>query len=186
MRAPLSWIREFTPVDAPVADLVAALNQLGLEVESVEQPGEEITGVVAGKVLDVVKHPDADKLSLVDVDFGAGQTRVVCGAPNVVAGMVAPYAPAGATLPGGFTLERRTIRGVVSDGMLLSARELGLGDDHSGIVSLDPASELGSDVRGILGLDDVIFDLVDHAQPARRDVHRGRRARARRPLQARR
>jgi phenylalanyl-tRNA synthetase beta chain len=159
MRAPLSWIREFTPVVAPVPELVAALNQLGLEVESVEQPGEEITGVVAGKVLAVTKHPDADKLSLVDVDFGAGETRVVCGAPNVVAGMVAPYAPAGATLPGGFVLERRKIRGVVSDGMLLSARELGLGDDHSGIVSLDATSEIGSDVRQILGLDDVIFDL---------------------------
>jgi phenylalanyl-tRNA synthetase beta chain len=159
MRAPLSWIREFTPVDAPVPELVAALNQLGLEVESVEQPGEEITGVVVGKVLAVTKHPDADKLSLVDVDFGAGETRVVCGAPNVVAGMVAPYAPEGATLPGGFTLERRKIRGVVSDGMLLSARELGLGDDHSGIVNLDAASELGSDVRASLGLDDVIFDL---------------------------
>lgn len=159
MLAPLSWIREFTPVTAPVPELVAALNQLGLEVESVEEPGREISGVVAGKVLEVVKHPDADKLSLVDVDFGAGQTRVVCGAPNVVAGMIAPYAPEGATLPGGFTLERRTIRGVVSDGMLLSARELGLGDDRSGIVSLDPGSELGADVRDILGLDDVIFEL---------------------------
>ena len=127
MRAPLSWIREFTPVDAPVAELVAALNQLGLEVDGVEQPGEEITGVVAARVLDVVKHPDADKLSLVDVDFGAGQTRVVCGAPNVVVGMVAPFAPSGATLPGGFTLERRKIRGQVSDGMLCSAKELGLG-----------------------------------------------------------
>ncbi len=159
MLAPLSWIREFTPITAPVPELVAALNQLGLEVERVEEPGREINGVVAGKVLDVVKHPDADKLSLVDVDFGAGRTRVVCGAPNVVAGMIAPYAPEGSTLPGGFTLERRTIRGVVSDGMLLSARELGLGDDHSGIVRLDPGSELGSDVRDILGLDDVIFDL---------------------------
>ena len=77
----------------------------------------------------------------------------------MVAGMVAPYTPAGATLPGGFTLERRKIRGVVSDGMLLSARELGLGDDHSGIVSLDPATEIGTDVREVLGLDDVVFDL---------------------------
>ncbi|MEX1007995.1 MAG: phenylalanine--tRNA ligase subunit beta [Acidimicrobiia bacterium] len=159
MLAPLSWIREFTPVTAPVPELVAALNQLGLEVEGVEEPGREISGVVAGKVLEVVKHPDADKLSIVDVDFGAGHTRVVCGAPNVVAGMIVPYAPEGATLPGGFTLVRRTIRGVVSDGMLLSSRELGLGDDHSGIVSLDPGSELGADVREILGLDDVIFDL---------------------------
>ncbi len=160
MRAPLSWIREFTPVDAPVPEIVAALNQLGLEVDGVEQPGDEIVGVVAARVLGVEKHPDADKLSLVDVDFGSGTTRVVCGAPNVVAGMVAPFAPAGATLPGGLTLERRKIRGQVSDGMLLSARELGLGDDHSGIVSLDADTELGDDVRSVLGLDDVIFDLA--------------------------
>ena len=113
MRAPLSWIRDFTPVDAPVADLVSALNQLGLEVEGVEQPGEEITGVIAAQVLEVVQHPNADKLSLVDITTGDGVTRVVCGAPNVVAGMVVPYAPAGATLPGGFTLERRKIRGEV-------------------------------------------------------------------------
>src|SRR4029079_8036141 len=154
MRAPLSWIRDFTPVDAPVADVVSALNQLGLEVEGVEQPGEEITGVIAAEVLEVVRHPGADKLSLVDIATGDGVTRVVCGAPNITAGMVVPYAPSGATLPGGFTLERRTIRGEESDGMLLSAREMGLGEDHSGIIELDSASELGDDVRVILGLDD--------------------------------
>src|SRR3989442_9247923 len=160
MRAPLSWIRDFTPVDAPVADVVSALNQLGLEVEGVEQPGEEIAGVIAARVLDVVPHPNADKLSLVDVTTGDGETRVVCGAPNVVAGMVVPYAPSGATLPGGFALERRKIRGEVSDGMLCSAKELGLGDDHSGILSLDATTELGHDVLEVLGLDDVIFDLA--------------------------
>ena len=163
MRAPLSWIRDFTPLDAtvtPVADVVSALNQLGLEVEGVEQPGEEITNVIAAQVLDVVGHPNADKLSLVDITTGDGVTRVVCGAPNVVPGMVVPYAPSGATLPGGFTLERRKIRGEVSDGMLCSAKELGLGDDHSGILGLDPATELGQDVREVLGLDDVIFDLA--------------------------
>ena len=160
MRAPLSWIRDFTPVDAPVADVVSALNQLGLEVEGVEQPGEEIVGVITAEVLNVDAHPNADKLSLVDVATGTGMTRVVCGAPNVVAGMIVPYAPSGATLPGGFTLERRTIRGQVSDGMLCSAKELGLGDDHSGILGLDPTAELGVDVRDLLGLDDVIFDLA--------------------------
>jgi len=164
MRAPLSWIHDFTPVTAPVADVVAALNQLGLEVEGVEQPGEDITRVVAARVLNVESHPNADKLSLVDITTGDAETRVVCGAPNVVAGMVVPYAPSGATLPapggGTFTLERRKIRGEVSDGMLCSARELGLGDDHSGILGLDAATELGRDVREVLGLDDVIFDLA--------------------------
>ena len=160
MRAPLSWIREFTPLVAEVVDIVSALNQLGLEVEGVEQPGEEITGVIVARVLDVEPHPNADKLSLVDVTTGDGQTRVVCGAPNVVAGMVVPYAPSGATLPGGFTLEQRKIRGQVSDGMLCSAKELGLGDDHSGILGLDPTAELGADVRDVLDLDDVIFDVA--------------------------
>jgi len=161
---PLSWIRDFTPVDAPVPDLVSALNQLGLEVEGVEQPGADITGVRVARVLGVEKHPDADKLQLVDIDTGSGETRVVCGAPNVVPGMVVPYAGSGATLPGPdggrFVLERRKIRGVVSDGMLCSAKELGLGDDHSGILGLDDSTELGVDVRGVLGLDDVIFDLA--------------------------
>ena len=160
MRAPLSWIRDFTPLDAPVDDVVSALNQLGLEVEGVEQPGAEITGVVSARVLNVEPHPNADKLSLVDVTTGASETRVVCGAPNVVPGMTVPYAPAGATLPGGFTLERRKIRGQVSDGMLCSAKELGLGEDHSGILDLDPATAPGADVREVLGLDDVIFDLA--------------------------
>ncbi len=160
MRAPLSWIQEFTPVTAPTADVVAALNQLGLEVDAVDEPGREIGGVIVGRVLAVERHPDADKLSLVDVDYGDGQTRVVCGAPNVVPGMVVPYAPSGATLPGGFKLERRKIRGIVSDGMLCSARELGLGEDHTGILGLAAELPLGEDVRPALGLDDVIFELA--------------------------
>src|SRR6478672_7764484 len=160
MRAPLSWIRDFTPADAPVDELVAALNQLGLEVEAVEEPGREILGVRVAKILEVLPHPDADKLQLADVDFGDGQTRVVCGAPNIYAGMIAPFAPAGAELPGGFKLERRKIRGIVSDGMLCSSKELGLGDDHSGILELADGSELGDDVREVLGLDDVVFELA--------------------------
>jgi phenylalanyl-tRNA synthetase beta chain len=159
MRAPLSWLRDFTPLDRPVDEIVAALNQVGLEVEGVEEPGVELGGVTAALVLDVVAHPDADTVRLVDVDTGSGTTRVVCGAPNVHAGMVAPFAAAGATLPGGLTIERRTIRGQVSDGMLCSARELGLGDDHDGILDLDATVAPGTDVRELLGLDDVILDL---------------------------
>ncbi len=161
MRTPLSWIREFTPVEAATEELVGALNQVGLEVEGVEEPGREVRGVVAARVLEVVKHPNADKLTLVDVDFGNGSTRVVCGAQNVAAGDVVPFAPAGAQLPAPFgVLERRKIRGIESDGMLLAPDELGLGDDHEGIVHLDGSTSPGADVRELLGLDDVIFDLA--------------------------
>ena len=161
MRAPLSWIREFTPVEASTDELVAGLNQVGLEVEGVEEPGRDVRGVVAARVLDVVEHPNADKLTLVDVDYGNGSTRVVCGAQNVAAGDVVPFAPAGAHLPEPFgVLERRKIRGVESDGMLLAPDELGLGDDHEGIVHLDGETIPGADVRELLGLDDVIFDLA--------------------------
>jgi phenylalanyl-tRNA synthetase beta chain len=158
MRAPLSWIRDFTPAEAPVDQLVAALNQLGLEVESVDEPGREVRDVVAARVLGVVQHPNADRLTLVDVDFGNGQTRVVCGAHNVARGDVVPLAPAGAQIPG-LRLKRKTIKGVESDGMLLSPRELGLGDDHEGILHLDENLEPGADVRAVLGLDDVVFEL---------------------------
>ncbi len=162
MRAPLSWIRDFTPLDETVADVPAiadALNQLGFEVEAIDQPGAEIIDVVAARILDVVPHPDADRIRLADVDYGDGQLRVVCGAPNIEPGMVVPFARVGATLPGDFKITKRKIRGVVSEGMLCSARELGLGDDHSGILPLDADAELGRDVREILGLDDTIFDL---------------------------
>jgi phenylalanyl-tRNA synthetase beta chain len=159
VRAPLSWIREFTPVAAPVPELVYALNQLGLEVEGLEEPGREIAGVIAAKVLAVADHPDADKLTLVEIDTGGATTRVVCGARNLAPGDVVPYAPPGARLPSG-VLERRKIRGVVSDGMLCSPRELGLGHDHQGILHLASGSILGTDVREVLGLDDVVFDLA--------------------------
>jgi phenylalanyl-tRNA synthetase beta chain len=159
MRVPLSWLREFTPIEAPAADIADALNQLGLEVEAIDEPGREISGVIAARILDVVPHPDADKIRLADIDFGAGQIRVVCGAPNIEAGMVVPFAQVGAVLPGDFKITKRKIRGVVSEGMLCSARELGLGDDHSGILSLAADTKLGADVRDVLGLDDVVFDL---------------------------
>jgi phenylalanyl-tRNA synthetase beta chain len=159
VRAPLSWIREFTPVDADPATVADALDNLGLEVEAVDALGEEILDVTAAKVLEVDKHPNADKLSLVEIQTGDGTTSVVCGAPNVVAGMVVPYARSGSSLPGGFKLERRKIRGIVSDGMLCSAKELGLGEDHSGILGLPEDTELGADVRDVLELHDVVFDL---------------------------
>src|ERR1700690_4202814 len=159
MRAPLSWIRDFTPVEASVGDIADALNQLGLEVEAIDEPGREIGGVVVARILEVLPHPDADRIRLADVDAGDGVVRVVCGAHNIEANMVVPFARVGAYLPGDFKIERRKIRGQVSEGMLCSARELGLGDDHAGILELSPDAALGADVREVLGLDDVVFDL---------------------------
>jgi phenylalanyl-tRNA synthetase beta chain len=159
VRAPLSWIREFTPVAAATSEITDALNQLGLEVEGVDEPGREIGGVVAARILEVLPHPDADRIRLADVDAGDGPVRVVCGAPNIEAGMIVPFAPVGARLPGDFTIERRKIRGQTSEGMLCSARELGLGDDHDGILVLPAGAALGTDVREVLDLDDVVFDL---------------------------
>jgi phenylalanyl-tRNA synthetase beta chain len=160
MRAPVSWIREFTPITAAAGDIADALNQLGLEVEAIDEPGRDINGVIVARILDVVPHPDADRIRLADIEFGSGQLRVVCGAPNIEPGMVVPFAQVGAVLPGDFKIERRKIRGVVSEGMLCSARELGLGDDHDGIIPLPSDAPLGADVREVLGLDDVVFDLA--------------------------
>src|SRR6187399_2864475 len=99
MRAPLSWIRDFTPVDAPPAEIADALNQLGLEVEAIEEPGRDINGVVVARILDVLPHPDADRIRLADVDAGDGRpVRVVCGAPNIEPGMLVPFARVGAKL----------------------------------------------------------------------------------------
>ncbi|MGH9000238.1 MAG: phenylalanine--tRNA ligase subunit beta, partial [Acidimicrobiia bacterium] len=159
MRAPLSWLCDFAPFEAPVGDLVDALNRIGLVVEGVAEPGAEIGGVRTVRVLGIEDHPDADRLVLVDVDHGAGQARVVCGARNYAPGDVVPWAAPGAVLPGGFRITSRKIRGRASDGMLCSAKELGVSDDHSGIMILPEATPLGADVRAVLGLDDVIFDL---------------------------
>ena len=160
MRAPLSWIREFTPVDADPATVADALDNLGLEVEAVDAPGEEILDVTAAKVLEVAKHPNADKLSLVEIETGDGTTSVVCGAPNVVAGMVVPYAPLGVDAARAASSSSGARSAASSPtGCSARAKELGLGEDHSGILGLPEDTELGADVRDVLELHDVVFDL---------------------------
>ncbi len=160
MKAPLSWLRDFAPIEGSIPELADRLNGIGLIVEGVHAPGRDIAGVRTIRVLSIERHPNADKLILVDVDPGDGETRrVVCGASNFAVGDVLPWAPPGAELPGGFKLEQRRIRGEVSDGMLCSARELQLSDDHSGIMILPPDTRLGEDIRTVLGLDDIVFDL---------------------------
>ena len=160
MKAPLSWLRDFAPIEGKPLDLADTLNGIGLIVEGVHAPGRDISGVRTVRVLAVEPHPNADRLALVDVDPGDGNAvRVVCGAHNYVAGDIVPWAPPGAELPGGFKLERRKIRGQFSDGMRCAPDELGLSDDHSGIMILPPDTPLGEDLRTALGLDDIVFDL---------------------------
>src|SRR5438309_11948758 len=115
-------------------------------VDAVVPLHQDLGDIVIARVLEVRKHPNADRLTLCRVDVGGpdGPVDVVCGAPNVQAGKVYPYAPVGAVLPGGARLERKAIRGVESNGMLCSAKELGLGDDHAGILELDTAAPPGS------------------------------------------
>jgi phenylalanyl-tRNA synthetase beta chain len=136
MKLPLSWLREWIDVDAAPEAIADALTRRGFYVENVETHGRAYPGVVVARALEVTKHPNADKLSLCRVDAGQGELRVVCGAPNVHAGMIAPLATVGATLPGGVTIKQTKIRGEDSEGMLCSSRELGISDDHGGILDL--------------------------------------------------
>ncbi len=142
MKLPLSWLRDWVEVVASPEEVAEALTRRGLYVEGLEALGHRYPGVVVARVLEVAKHPNADKLSLCRVDAGGGELSIVCGAPNVYAGMVAPLALVGAKLPNGMTIKKSKIRGAESQGMLCSPDELGLSGDHSGI--LDLAAFLGT------------------------------------------
>jgi phenylalanyl-tRNA synthetase beta chain len=130
------------PLDA--RDVAERLTMHVAAVDAVIARHQDLGDILIGRVLEVKKHPNADRLSLCLVEAGAAPVQVVCGAPNVRAGQTYPYAPVGAVLPGGVKLERRAIRGVESNGMLCSAKELGLGEDHAGILELDTAAAPGS------------------------------------------
>src|SRR3954464_8057913 len=154
MRVPLSWLRDFAPIDGDPGALADDLNELGLIVEGVERVGEGLDGVVTARVLETREHPDADKVQLVDVDTGNGEAlQIVCGAFNFAPGDVVPLATIGTTLPNGLTIARRKVRGEWSNGMLCATDELGLGDDHSGIMVLDPNLELGVELAEALGIE---------------------------------
>ncbi|MDP8936934.1 MAG: phenylalanine--tRNA ligase subunit beta, partial [Actinomycetota bacterium] len=162
MRVPLSWLRDFAPVEGEVADLAALLSGLGLVVDGVERVGEGLDDIVVVRVLATRSHPGADQVQLVDVDAGDGSSlQVVCGAFNFGAGDLVPLAPVGARLPGGTEIGRRKVRGEWSNGMLCSAAELGLSGDADGILVLPSGTaEPATALPDALGLrPDVVFDL---------------------------
>src|SRR6202451_2045537 len=160
MKLPLSWMRDFVSVDAPVEEISRRLSYAGLVVEDVEKLTPGFAGVFAARVLNVEKHPNADRLNLCEVDAGdTGKFTSVCAAPTVKAGMVAPLALVGAQLGKEPPLEAAVIRGVQSEGMLCSERELGLSQDHAGILALGTDAPIGGEVAAYLHLDDVVLDV---------------------------
>ncbi|MDQ5874273.1 MAG: phenylalanine--tRNA ligase subunit beta, partial [Actinomycetota bacterium] len=158
MRASLRWLSELVDIDVSTDKLVELLNFSGTKVEAVHSIGAEVSGVVVAEVAAVTAHPNADNLSLVEVRGADGPHRVVCGASNFSVGDRVPFAEVGARLPG-MSIGRRKIRGEPSEGMLCSAAELQISDDHAGILILPSEAELGADVVGLLGLDDNILEL---------------------------
>ena len=149
------WLRSYSNPPLSSEELAARLTMAGLEVESVDPVAPPFSGVVVAEVTRVTEHPNAAKLAVCEVEVGAGEIlSIVSGAPNVAPGIKIPCALVGAVLPGGSEIMAATLRGVQSQGMLCSARELGLTDDHSGLLVLDADAPLGADLRDYLALDD--------------------------------
>ncbi len=151
MNASYEWLRAFVPFEQSPKDLAEMLTMRCATVEELIALRSDLNEILIAKVLTAVPHPNSDHLTLTTVDAGTGEpVSVVCGAPNVEAGATYPYAPVGSTLPGGLKLEKRKIRGEVSNGMLCSARELNLGTDHEGILKLETDAKPGSKFMDVM------------------------------------
>src|SRR5215468_6302692 len=156
MKVPVSWLNEYVPIEMPLDELATRLSIASAEVEGIEVRGVADTdgnlGLFrVGRVLEAEKHPNADRLQLTRVDVGESEPRsIVCGAWNFGAGATVAVALPGAVLPNGLTLERRKVRGEISDGMILSEDEVDLGTDHSGIMLLAPEHDPGTPLADVL------------------------------------
>jgi phenylalanyl-tRNA synthetase beta chain len=160
MRISLNWLKEYVDIDVSVEELTQRLTMLGIEIEAIEQPGAEIANVFVGKILSIDPHPNADKLVVCKTDVGRAEpVQIICGAKNMKPGDKVPTAVVGATLPGGFQIGQRKMRGIESFGMMCSVQELGMGEEHDGLLILDPEAPIGEDIKPVLGLDDVILEV---------------------------
>ncbi|KQM64404.1 phenylalanine--tRNA ligase subunit beta [Sphingomonas sp. Leaf17] len=160
MKFTIGWLREHLDTDATLDQIVEGLTRIGLEVEGVENPGEKLSAFRVAKVLSAERHPQADKLQVLSVDAGNGPLQVVCGAPNARAGMVGVFGAPGAYVPGlDVTLKVAAIRGVESNGMMCSTRELQLGEDHDGIIELPADAPVGTPYPDYAGLNDPVIDV---------------------------
>src|SRR5258707_15776721 len=156
MKLTLSWLKDHLDTDEPLDAIVHKLTMIGLEVENVENKAKALAPFTIARVISAEQHPNADRLRVCMVDTGTGDpVQVVCGAPNARAGMKGVFSPPGTFIPGkNMTLGIGTIRGVESRGMLLSERELGLSDEHAGIIDLPPDTPIGKPFADVLGLTD--------------------------------
>ncbi|MBA3667086.1 MAG: phenylalanine--tRNA ligase subunit beta [Sphingomonas sp.] len=169
MKFSLGWLKAHLDTDADAGTIAEALTRIGLEVEGVANPADALKPFKIARVLTAERHPQADKLQVLTVDTGDGEPlQVVCGAPNARAGLVGVFGGPGTYVPGSeITLKKATIRGVESNGMMCSSRELELGDDHDGIVELPSEAPVGSSFAEYAGLDDAVFDVA--VTPNRQD-----------------
>ncbi|MFC0203488.1 phenylalanine--tRNA ligase subunit beta [Novosphingobium soli] len=167
MKFSLSWLKQYLETDATIEEIAAKLNAIGLEVEGVEDPAEKLAGFRVARVLTAARHPDADKLQVLTVDTGEGEPlQVVCGAPNARAGLVGVLGLPGATVPAnGLVLRKSAIRGVESNGMMCSTRELELGEDHDGIIELPQDAPVGTPFAQYHGADPVIEVAITPNRP---------------------
>lgn len=155
-----SWLREWVNPDISTDELCEQLSMAGLEVDGVEPAAADFSGIIVGEVVKCGQHPDADKLQVTKVNVGADELlNIVCGAPNCRLGLKVAVAIVGAVLPGDFTIKKAELRGQPSHGMLCSFSELGMGDDHSGIVELPLDAPIGSDIREYLDLNDSVIEI---------------------------
>lgn len=155
-----SWLRTLVDTKLSSEELSHLLTMAGLEVEALDPVAPQFNDVVVAHVLEVVKHPDADRLNVCKVDTGRGEpTTIVCGAPNVAVGLRVPCALPGARLPGDFTIKLAKVRGIESSGMLCSAKELGIAEEASGLLILPADAPVGQSIRQYLDLDDNVFEL---------------------------
>ena len=166
MKFTLSWLKDHLDTAAPLSAIVDAMTAAGLEVEHVHDPSAKLKPFSVAKVVEAIQHPNADRLRVCQVDTVDGRKEIVCGAPNARAGLTTIYAPLGAYVPGsGITLEARPVRGVVSNGMLCSARELEVSEESDGILELDDALQVGTPAAEVFGADPVIDFEVTPNRP---------------------
>jgi len=159
MKISETWLRRWVDPDVSTDALVERLTLAGLEVDGTERFGAGLEGVMVGEVLDVAAHPDADRLSVCRVSTGEEEVQIVCGAPNVRAGLRSALALPGTVLPNGMKLKRAKLRGVESAGMLCSIAELGLGEESDGIMELPADAAAGTPLGELLGLPDTVIDI---------------------------